>query len=364
TWLNRFQQAFDRWSNLTGIEFVFVTDGVNDWDDGAAWNTSSGSATRGDIRICMRDIDGTSGILAFAQFPGGGSGGNIVMDRAESWSLATSQHRFLRNTVMHETGHSIGMFHVCPANNTKLMEPALSMSFLGPQQDDIRGAHELYGDIYEANNGPNRSFDLGTLAEGSPIVVGDIAAATPPNATRLSMDADGERDWFSFTVDSPGDVTITVTPIGSTYDSSQQLSNGACSSGNNVNAKRQADLAFDLYDTDAATVLNTADATGLGSAESLVDEPLAAAGTYFIRVFETNAPTEVQLYQIDLSFVAAALCPGDVNGDQVVDLTDLAILLSNFDATNATREMGDLDGDGLVGLTDLALLLAAFDVPC
>ena len=58
-------------------------------------------------------------------------------------------------------------------------------------------------------------------------------------------------------------------------------------------------------------------------------------------------------------------CDGDVNGDNVVDLTDLAILLSNFDIpSGATREQGDLDGDGDVDLTDLAILLSFFDVPC
>ena len=365
TWMNRLQQSFDRWTNLTGIEFVFVNDGVNDWDDGSSWNGGSGSATCGDIRLAMGPVDGSNNILAFAQFPGAGSGGNIVMDRAETWSAASNQHRFMRNTVMHETGHSIGMSHVCPLNNSKLMEPALSTSFLGPQQDDIRGAQELYGDIYEDNNGVLKAYDVGTLAEGAPIVVGDIAASTPDNATRLSMDADGERDWFSFTVDTPGDVTITVTPVGSNYDSSVQLGSGSCSSGNFVNALRQADLAFDLYDTDGTTVLNTADAAGLGTAESLVDEPLAAAGAYFIRVFETNAPSEVQLYQIDLSFIETTIdCPGDVNGDLVVDLTDLAVLLANFDATGATREQGDLDGSGTVDLSDLAMLLANFGVPC
>ena len=52
---------------------------------------------------------------------------------------------------------------------------------------------------------------------------------------------------------------------------------------------------------------------------------------------------------------------GDLNGDDVVDLTDLAILLSNFDTpSGATLEDGDIDGDGDVDLTDLALLLAVF----
>ena len=57
-------------------------------------------------------------------------------------------------------------------------------------------------------------------------------------------------------------------------------------------------------------------------------------------------------------------CTGDVNGDGLVNLTDLARLLSNFDMTPAATGDGDIDGDGAVGLTDLALLLANFDVVC
>ena len=50
----------------------------------------------------------------------------------------------------------------------------------------------------------------------------------------------------------------------------------------------------------------------------------------------------------------------DVNDDCVVDLTDLAILLSAFDVTPA----GDTDGDGDTDLTDLARMLALFDATC
>ena len=55
-------------------------------------------------------------------------------------------------------------------------------------------------------------------------------------------------------------------------------------------------------------------------------------------------------------------CPGDVDGDLDVDLTDLAILLSDFDCTSGC--VGDVDGDDDTDLTDLALLLANFDVTC
>ncbi|MFN0136776.1 MAG: dockerin type I domain-containing protein [Phycisphaerae bacterium] len=68
---------------------------------------------------------------------------------------------------------------------------------------------------------------------------------------------------------------------------------------------------------------------------------------------------------IELGPDAPSPCPGDVNGDRVVDLTDLATLLANFGtAEGATREQGDLDADGDVDLVDLATLLANFGTSC
>lgn len=54
-------------------------------------------------------------------------------------------------------------------------------------------------------------------------------------------------------------------------------------------------------------------------------------------------------------------CPGDVNGDRLVDLSDLAVLLGAFGTTAAES---DLNGDGVVDLGDLALLLGAFGTIC
>lgn len=58
-------------------------------------------------------------------------------------------------------------------------------------------------------------------------------------------------------------------------------------------------------------------------------------------------------------------CVGDVNDDQVVDLTDLATLLVSFGVEEgAVFEEGDLDGDGAVGLSDLGILLAVYGQSC
>src|SRR5262249_13473702 len=58
-------------------------------------------------------------------------------------------------------------------------------------------------------------------------------------------------------------------------------------------------------------------------------------------------------------------CPGDVNGDGMVDLTDLAILLAHFGVpAGASHSDGDLTGDGSVSLDDLAIVLSRFGRPC
>lgn len=57
-------------------------------------------------------------------------------------------------------------------------------------------------------------------------------------------------------------------------------------------------------------------------------------------------------------------CPGDLNEDGAVGLTDLAILLSHYGDGGASHDDGDLDQDGDVDLTDLALLLSSFGLPC
>lgn len=57
------------------------------------------------------------------------------------------------------------------------------------------------------------------------------------------------------------------------------------------------------------------------------------------------------------------LMPADLNGNGSVDLTDLAIIMSNFGATaEVSPEQGDIDGDADVDLQDLSTLLAHFGI--
>ena len=74
---------------------------------------------------------------------------------------------------------------------------------------------------------------------------------------------------------------------------------------------------------------------------------------------------------VDAFFVTRLICEdpnpcfGDLDGDNDIDLSDLARMLSNYGMTNgATYEDGDLDDDGDVDLSDLAALLAVYGTPC
>lgn len=58
-------------------------------------------------------------------------------------------------------------------------------------------------------------------------------------------------------------------------------------------------------------------------------------------------------------------CPGDVDGDRTVDVTDLSTVLSSFGMTEgATLADGGLDADGDVDIDDLLQVLSLFGTAC
>ena len=162
-WLPIFQQVFDRWQGLTGITYVYEPN-----DDGAAFANSSGVVgVRADVRIGGHLIDGNSGILAYNYYP---NGGDMVIDTADSFFDNTSGNSIrLRNVLAHEHGHGMGLRHVCPVNQTKLMEPYLTTSFDGPQHDDILGANRSYGDIAEDDDSQGTALSARTVWERHPV---------------------------------------------------------------------------------------------------------------------------------------------------------------------------------------------------
>jgi len=228
-----------------------------------------------------------------------------VIDTGETlFSDTTDNSFFLRQTVMHEAGHGLGLLHNCPILEEKLMEPFLSEFFEGPQHDDIRGVSHFYGDVYEYNNSVATASNLGTLAIGSPLAVG----AVPPPAMQLgstvSLDGTFDEDYYYFSVTEPAALDVTAAPVGAIYQNNDQECPGNpanCCSGTFINTLNLRDLNVELRAADGTAILASGNSAPAGSAEVINNYTLPYIGVYYLRVWGSNASNWCQLYTLALS---------------------------------------------------------------
>ena len=307
TWIGLFEESFARWSELTGTTYLRITFGGNDWDDGAVWGAPGGE-DRGDVRISMKPIDGGSGVLGYNYFPG--DGGDMVLDRHENWASASNNHRFMRNIVMHQHGHGLGISHVCSDDSEQLMEPFISLSFDGPQHDDLRAGQRHYGDPFEPNDDIGEATALGIIPTGEQIIFGEIPGPDIPASGLLSIDGSSDVDSYGVTVEDGVLVSITVTPRGRVYDDNPQ-EGGTCTSGADTNSLVIANLGVQLL-ADDGTILQTAESQPSGNSETISDFPVDP-GDYFVRIYGAGASGSSQLYDFVVSTTGgAADIPDDV----------------------------------------------------
>ncbi len=177
-WFTFFEQSFERWEAVSGLTYIYEPN-----DDGGQHGNAAGVLNvRGDVRVAGTGLDGSGGTLAYNQFPN--DGGDMAFDTDDIGFFNTSSNNFrsLRNVVMHEAGHGIGLDHTLSSNAAFLLEPSINISFDGPQHDDLRGAHWFYGDALEKTNGGlgnetfQNAFNLGTLAAGGSLAIVSLIA--------------------------------------------------------------------------------------------------------------------------------------------------------------------------------------------
>src|SRR6185295_818150 len=130
--------------------------------------------------------------------------GDMIIDTADNFFSDTSGNSLrLRNTLAHEHGHGLGISHVCPANQTKLLEPFISTSFDGPQHDDTLAGNRGYGDDREKNDTPSTATNLGALPNG-----------TTTTVTEVSADDHSDVDYYRLMIAAPRLLTVAMTPVG------------------------------------------------------------------------------------------------------------------------------------------------------
>jgi hypothetical protein len=338
-WFQYFQQSFDRVSALSGITFVYdpqlaafpVTDDAM-YFFSHYYQVPGVLGLRGDLRI-----GGFPDGNAFDSYLGATwlepNNGDITLNTNENSHFALPQRGVdrknytylpLRNVLMHETLHAVGINHVQSTDAAFLMETFYQSAFDGPQLDDVLGLQRLYGDRYEKNGGNNTyesATPLGTLSPAQPIAIGALGSSSvvqPTETDFVSVSANTDADVYNFTLSTALDVRLVLAPRGTNY-----LMGPAVYYDTPFNSLTLNDLALELFDQDGATRLAFADVNPAGLAEEILRR--LRPGTYYARI--TGSQNYVQLYGLNLTATEPNpnLLPGDSNFDGLVDAADYVV---------------------------------------
>jgi hypothetical protein len=250
TWQHEYARALQTWADVTPLNFHIVP------DNGAAVGIS-GSA-QGDSRFGDTRFGGyvrSDSYVAYTYYPG--SSGTLVGDSFLNTGTAfhIGTYLDLYSTMLHETGHSIGLAH--SALSTAVMYPTIMGVYTGLSADDIAGAQAIYGprqaDAYDAAASNN------TLATATGLTLNSSGA--------FSINADitstGDVDYYGINAPSSTNGSLTVT-----LDASQiSLFEGAVS----------------VYDA-SGTLVGTASATDYGQVVTLNVAGLTPGQKYYVEV--------------------------------------------------------------------------------
>jgi len=257
-WHAKFTAAFAEWEAVTGNRYVYETE-----DDGAPLSAAGLGGRRGDVRIGMREIPGS--VIAYNRLPSSGS--DMVLGRGWGWNDPV----FFQNAVLHEHGHGLGLDHVCPDTNTKLMEPT-NNQITRPTFDDILGAQSLYGDAL------NHATDVARNFRRSRQLV-------------LGVDVGRTDDYL---IERPGTFVVGVRPLGAQYLEGPQIDD-VCGTATIIDTQSYGDLTLQVLDA-AGSVLVDRNARPAGAQERWKVHVNPAHLPARVRV--GNASGNYQMYQL------------------------------------------------------------------
>ena len=306
SWFPIVKDAYDRWSELSGITFEYEPN-----DDGRSISGTTSSSrwgvrgVRADMRLSGHYVDGQNGsnTLAYNWFPGAG---DMVVDTSNTsfYSNSGSNYRRLRNVLMHEVGHGLGFRHLESNNSGQLMEPFISTSFDGPQIDDILAAHRNYGDVHEKNGGNDNyttAMEVGELADGDTWTIGAHGERQTVSSWMtdfISIDDDSDTDYFSFRVAEPSLVDISLRQVGRSYNEGPQGGQQTL-----LNTSTLNELDFALQEQGRRGVVTLAEGEPSRRRNLEIRQFAAQPGQdYYVRV--TGSQNNVQLYRLDLEVTA------------------------------------------------------------
>lgn len=160
-----------------------------------------------------------------------------------------------------------------------------------------------------------------------------------PLPAGVSVEAVDFHDVSYHSGDGPGGVNLDGTDWTATTGATQRWATQVYGDNENANALRWGTLYNFRFDANATPTV----------------------GAVTMDLFKPGTPTSVTATGLPIPGGVNTL--GDVNGDGIVDLTDLSALLASFGLCTSDagfNAAADFDGSGCVELSDLSILLANF----
>lgn len=158
------------------------------------------------------------------------------------------------------------------------------------------------------------------------------------------------RSMAALDVDGDGDEDLALVSGGT--------------GGSNVQLLRNDSPAGQLAFAAATSVPTGADPVLVlaGDVDNSGDEDLVTVNDSTVLALEAGVDNDVSVLLQPTP--PPSECPGDTNGDDLVNGADLSVLLSQFGQSVAPGTGADLNGDGFVNGADLSVLLGRFGVSC